>query len=65
MVSSAQEIHIGVGAVDSDVTSRAVLEARIGHIVGTRLRHDALTVPAEVSGAVMALQAKGEHYGPL
>ena len=46
------------------MTRRAVLIARIGHIMALRLSRDAASQTPEVSRSVVTLQAQREHYRP-
>jgi len=55
-----QEKPVGIGPVQADVASGAVLVFRVGHVVRAGLQRDAVALPAEVAGAVVTFQAYGE-----
>jgi hypothetical protein len=51
--------------MNPDVACRAISISRVGHIVGCRLQRYAISLPAEATGAVVALETKGKHDGPF
>ena len=60
---SPQKSLIRVGAVDADVTGRAVLISRVGHVVGRRWQSDPVSLASEVTRSIVALKADGEDKG--
>src|SRR4026209_1265698 len=57
--------EVGVGAMNTDVALRAVLEKRIGHVMGRRrLDLDSVRLTAQVAGAIVTFQAHRKYHRP-
>jgi hypothetical protein len=51
--------------MDADVAGGAVAEAGIGHVVGSRLLCDAVSLAPKIPCPVVTFEANGEYYGAL